>query len=169
MKILIALTLILMSAVSQAATWIFETPYHAQQFKYSYNVEKREYSFRSNDVTVIVDSCESEKFEVCVISNYLDLVIPRKPLNVGDTWTHRGTQFEYVRLLPELRFWGNVQENLMVIRVIRDYQIYDGVDEKKFSTHIYSRASGLLYTVDDRDNVPLIATSLPSIGARPRE
>lgn len=169
MKILIALTLILMSAFSQAATWIFETPYHAQQFKYSFDPDTNKYSFSSADVTVNVPSCESAEFEVCVISNYLDLVIPRKPLNVGDKWTYRSTLFEYVRLLPELNFWGVSQKNVMIIRVLRDQNYYLDINRIKRTTHVYSRTSGLLYTVDDRDDVPLIATSLPSIGARPRE
>lgn len=169
MRFFIALTLIQITAVSEAATWFFETPYHAQQFKYSYDPDTKKYSFSSADVTVNVPSCESQEFEVCVISNYLDLVIPRRPLNIGDRWEYRSTQFEYVRLLPELNFWGVSQKNVMIIRVLRDQNYYLDINRIKRSTHVYSRTSGLLYTVDDRDNVPLIATSLPSIGARPLE
>ena len=144
MKHITLLCLLCLSCIAHSTEWTFTTPYHAQEFRYSYDAERGKYRFSSADVTVNVPSCESEEFSVCVLSNYLDLVIPRKRLVVGDKWAIKGTEFEYIRLLPELSFWGTTQKNVMIISVMRDYNFYHGVNEKKYSTQVYSREAGLL-------------------------
>ena len=167
MKYLVALFWVLISSVAESSEWTFVTPY-AQEFRYSYDVKKKMYRFSTADIIENLESCESAELEVCIISNDLDFAIPRRPINVGDQWSVLGTKFEYVRLLPELNFWGNAQKNVMVINVVRDQNYYLNIHKVKRSTHAYSRESGLLFSLDEEDNVPLIAASLPSIGARPR-
>ena len=156
------------TAIANDTSWVFSTI--TGQLLEIEHQKNGYYSLTSNDITVRVDSCDSNSvYKICFLSSLLDIAIPSHRPEPGASWKVRGTEFTLEQILKELNILNSRHENIYVIHVRRDQNFYlPNANQIKFSLLFYSYEIGLLAFQDlDEDkiyNVTFFSSVLPSLG-----
>lgn len=154
-------------AFSEEAKWLFNSIY-GRPLQISYDPEEGLYSFISGDVTQRVPPCEIERMRICLRSDGLDMSIPEKMQEVGESWTDGRTTFSLVTVIRKLELLDKHFENILVITATKDLQIALGIPGTRKSTLFYSYQNGLIafqVESDQGGGSIYIASQLPSLGA----
>lgn len=155
-------------AIATDTSWIYTTML-GQILKVEHMKDER-FSLAMNDITVRVDSCGRDSdYKVCLLSNFLDLAIPKHRPELGQSWKVRGTEFALQQILKELSILNNKYSNIYVIDVKRVQKFYlPNSDKIKFSRLFYSYETGLLAFQELDENrvydVTFFSSMLPSLG-----
>ena len=156
------------ATIAKDTNWVFSTI--TGQLLEIEHQKNEHYSLTLNDITIRVDSCDSDSvYKICFLSNLLDIAIPRHRPEPGARWKVRGTEFTLEQILKELNILGSRHESIYVIHVRRDQNSYlPNVNQIKFSRLFYSYEKGLLAFQDlDEDkiyNVTFFSSVLPALG-----
>lgn len=163
----ICLCMSAMKAYPSELKWSF-TSLVGQQIWISYQEKKSEYALTVGDVTQKVPSCEALSMQVCFSSSTVDLAIPRRKPNVGDTWSVAGTTWRVVAMIGNLELLGESYKDVFVVLATKNLLSRPGVRRQKV---FYTYQHGLLAFQEETENGPrgaFIASTLPSVGARER-
>ncbi|POP51519.1 hypothetical protein [Zhongshania marina] len=108
------------------------------------SVSSSSYEVKSGDVTQVVKACDLDKNKVCLISDNLDVVIPKVPFAVGQSWIEQGTTFDVVHRLENLSLLNKTYNNVYYISVSKNLDYYLGVNKVKKFELIYTADCGLI-------------------------
>lgn len=108
------------------------------------SVSSSSYEVKSGDVTQVAAACDLNKNKVCLISDNLDVVIPKVPFAVGQSWKEQGTTFEVVRRLENISLLNQTYNNVYYISVSKNLEYYLGVNKVKKFELIYTADCGLI-------------------------
>lgn len=148
--------------------WTFSALF-GQRLWVSKDASTADYRVKINDVTVITESCEDSRFQVCFLSGSLNVAIPKDPPEVGSKWEVDWTHFEVERIVDEIEILGRSLRNVYLIRVRSRRDVDENGRERYLREErlYFSYLDGLIGfdELGSGEGSAFITSDLPSLGA----